>query len=274
MEWRFSLKMEIKNILKIGLFVISTSIFFTACANKSIEKKVEKPKVKTIDDVLNESFEYDVNQKLYKTKTPITKEEEKNALVSKFTKFCSEKNGKLIYTNYYINKQYVNSYSKNLANACEVDKEPYFIIHQANDNSNLYYSVSIDDAAKRIYLNRKPPEFEKPAIESTEQTVQERKEIQKREIAREQKSRILQTKKDERNMTFFDSWRDSGNKKTCLNKCNDINLKSNGYKTLQDATKNNWQLISKIGEIEEAIDDSCTCSGYSVLVKKLPTESK
>ena len=34
--------MEIKNILKIGLFVISTSIFFTACANKSIEKKVEK----------------------------------------------------------------------------------------------------------------------------------------------------------------------------------------------------------------------------------------
>ena len=99
--------MEIKNILKIGLFVISTSIFFTACANKSIEKKVEKPKVKTIDDVLNESFEYDVNQKLYKTKTPITKEEEKNALVSKFTKFCSEKNGKLIYTNYYINKQYV-----------------------------------------------------------------------------------------------------------------------------------------------------------------------
>ena len=55
--------MEIKNILKIGLFVISTSIFFTACANKSIEKKVEKPKVKTIDDVLNESSEYDVNQK-------------------------------------------------------------------------------------------------------------------------------------------------------------------------------------------------------------------
>ena len=260
--------MEIKNILKIGLFVITTSIFFTACANKSIDKKIEKPKIKTIDNVLADSFVYDSNQKLYKTKTPITKEEEKNALVSKFTKFCSEKNGKLIYTNYYINKQYVNSYSKNLANACEVDKEPYFIIHQANDNSNLYYSVSIDDAAKRIYLNRKPPEFEKPAIESTEQTVQERKEIQRREIAREQKTKILLSNKSQKTMTFFDSWRDSGNKALCSTKCNALNLKTNGYKTLKEAVSDNWQLVSKVGEIEEAIDDSCTCSGYSVLVKK------
>ena len=260
--------MEIKNILKIGLFVITTSIFFTACANKSIDKKIEKPKIKTIDNVLADSFVYDSNQKLYKTKTPITKEEEKNALVSKFTKFCSEKNGKLIYTNYYINKQYVNSYSKNLANACEVDKEPYFIIHQANENSNFYYSVSIDDAAKRIYLNRKPPEFEKPAIESTEQTVQERKEIQRREIAREQKTKILLSNKSQKTMTFFDSWRDSGNKALCSTKCNALNLKTNGYKTLKEAVSDNWQLVSKVGEIEEAIDDSCTCSGYSVLVKK------
>ena len=260
--------MEIKNILKIGLFVISTSIFFTACANKSIEKKVEKPKVKTIDDVLNESFEYDVNQKLYKTKTPITKEEEKNALVSKFTKFCSEKNGKLIYTNYYINKQYVNSYSKNLANACEVDKEPYFIIHQANDNSNLYYSVSIDDATKRIYLNRKPPEFEKPAIESTEQTVQERKEIQRREAAREQKTKLLLSQKNQKTMTFFDSWRYSGSEASCSNRCYDINLKNNGFKTLKEALNNNWQLVSKIEETEITIDNNCTCAGSSVVLKK------
>lgn len=260
--------MKIKNILKIGLFVITTSIFFTACANKSIDKKIEKPKIKTIDNVLADSFVYDSNQKLYKTKTPIIKEEEKNALVSQFSKFCSEKNGKLVYTNYYINKQYVNSYSKNLANACEVDKEPYFIIHQANENSNFYYSVSIDDAAKRIYLNRKPPEFEKPAIESTEQTVQERKEIQRREIAREQKTKILLSNKSQKTMTFFDSWRDSGNKALCSTKCNALNLKTNGYKTLKEAVSDNWQLVSKVGEIEEAIDDSCTCSGYSVLVKK------
>lgn len=260
--------MEIKNILKIGLFVITTSMFFTSCANKSIDKKLEKPKIKTIDNVLADSFVYDSNQKLYKIKTPITKEEEKNALVSQFSKFCSEKNGKLVYTNYYINKQYVNSYSKNLANACEVDKEPYFIIHQANENSNSYYSVSIDDAAKRIYLNRKPPEFEKPAIESTEQTVQERKEIQRREIAREQKTKILLSNKSQKTMTFFDSWRDSGNKALCSTKCNALNLKTNGYKTLKEAVSDNWQLVSKVGEIEEAIDDSCTCSGYSVLVKK------
>lgn len=270
MEWRFSLEMKIKKIFKIGLFVVTTSIFFVACSDKpTVEQKLEKPEVITINDVLNDSFEYDANQKLYKTKAPITKEEDKNALVSKFIKFCSEKNGKLIYSNYYINKHYVNSYSKNLANACEVDREPYFIIHQANENSNLHYSVSIDEVAKRIYLNKRQPEYEKPTPESTAQTIQERKEIQKREIAREQKTKLLLSNKNqEKTMTFFDSWRDTENKALCSTKCNALNLKTNGYKTLKEALSNNWQLVSKVGEIEEAIDDSCTCSGYSVLVKK------
>lgn len=262
--------MKIKKIFKIGLFVITTSIFFVACSDKpTVEQKLEKPEVITINDVLNDSFEYDANQKLYKTKAPITKEEDKNALVSKFIKFCSEKDGKLIYSNYYINKHYVNSYSKNLANACEVDREPYFIIHQANENSNLHYSVSIDEVAKRIYLNKRQPEYEKPTPESTAQTIQERKEIQKREIAREQKTKLLLSNKNqEKTMTFFDSWRDTENKALCSTKCNALNLKTNGYKTLKEALSNNWQLVSKVGEIEEAIDDSCTCSGYSVLVKK------
>jgi len=70
MEWRFSLKMQINKFLKIGLFVIATSILFTACANKSIGKNsVEKTKVKTINDVLNESFTYDAKQRLYKNKS-------------------------------------------------------------------------------------------------------------------------------------------------------------------------------------------------------------
>ena len=270
MEWRFSLRMKIRNFFKIGLFVVTTSIFFVACADKpTVEQKLEKAKVITINDVLEDSFEYDANQKLYRIKTPITKEEDKNALVSKFIKFCLEQNGILIYSNYYINKHYVNSYSKNLANACEVDREPYFIIHQANENSNLHYSVSIDEVAKRIYLNKRQPEYEKPTPESTAQTIQERKEIQKREIAREQKTKLLLSNKNqEKTMTFFDSWRDTENKALCSTKCNALNLKTNGYKTLKEALSNNWQLVSKVGEIEEAIDDSCTCSGYSVLVKK------
>jgi|GEM_PF-5075475 len=258
-----------KRFLKIGLFVIATSIFFTACSTKPIVKTtVEKPKIKTINDVINDSFVYDTNQKLYRTKSPITKIEEGNALFSKFAKFCSEKNGKLVYTSYYINKHYANLYSKNIANVCEVDNEPYFIIHRANENSNIYYSISMDQIAKRIYLNKKQPEFEKPVMESTEQSIQERKEIQKREIAREQKTKLLLNKKGQRTMIFFDSWRDSGNKALCSTKCNALNVKTNGYKTLQEAISNNWQLVSKVGEIEEAIDDSCTCSGYSVLVKK------
>ena len=81
------------------------------------KKPVSKPKVKTIDNVLAESFVYDPNQKLYRTKAPITKQEDGNALVSQFAKFCSEKNGKLVYTGYYINKHYANSYSNNLSSS-------------------------------------------------------------------------------------------------------------------------------------------------------------
>ena len=261
--------MKMKNFFKIGLFVVTTSVFFVACADKpNIEQKVEKPRVLTINDVLKDSFEYDANQKLYRTKTPITKEEDKNALVSKFIKFCSEQNGKLIYSNYYINKHYVNSYSKNLANACEVDREPYFLIHQANENSNLHYSVSIDEAARRIYLNKKQPVFEQPTPESTEKTIQERKEIQRREIAREQKTKLLLSQKNQKTMTFFDSWRYSGSEASCSNRCYDINLKNNGFKTLKEALNNNWQLVSKIEETEITIDNNCTCAGSSVVLKK------
>ncbi|MDD2896735.1 MAG: hypothetical protein PHG81_12030 [Aliarcobacter sp.] len=258
-----------KKFLKIGLFVIATSIFFTACATKPVEKTVEKPKTKTtINDVLNDSFVYDSNQKLYRTKSPIIKTEESNALFSKFANFCSEKKGKLVYTTYYINKHYSNLYSKNIANVCEIDNEPYFIIHRANENSNIYYSVSMDAVAKRIYLNKKQPVFEKPIMASTEQSIQERKEIQKREIAREQKTKVLLGKKDQRTMTFFNSWRYSGSEASCSKKCTDINQRTTGFRTLKDALSNNWQLVSKGDDIEEAIDDNCTCSGSSVLVKK------
>ena len=42
--------MQMKRILKIGLFIVTTSIFFAACANKSIEKNVQKSKTKTINN--------------------------------------------------------------------------------------------------------------------------------------------------------------------------------------------------------------------------------
>ena len=35
--------MRIKEILKIGLFIVTTSIFFAACANKPIEKNEKEP---------------------------------------------------------------------------------------------------------------------------------------------------------------------------------------------------------------------------------------
>lgn len=258
-----------KRFLKIGLFVIATSIFFAACATKPIQKTVEKPKPKTtITDVLNDSFIYDSNQKLYRTKSPISKPEESNALFSKFANFCSEKNGKLVFTTYYINRYYANAYSNNIANACEIDNQPYFIIHRANENSNINYSVSMDEGIKRIYLSKKQPEYEKPTPESTEQTVQERKEIQKREVAREQKTKVLLGKINQKTMTFFNTWRYSGSEASCSKKCTDINQRTTGFKTLKEAISNNWQLVSKGDDIEEAIDDNCTCSGSSVLVKK------
>jgi hypothetical protein len=276
MEWRFSLKMQINKFLKIGLFVVVTSIFFTACANKSIVKNnVQKTKVKTINDVLNESFIYDAKQKLYKNKS--TKIEDRKILLSKLNKFCSDKKGKLVNSTYYINKIYVNSYSNNRATVCEINNQPYFIAHQATQNSSSYYSISMDEGIKKAYSNSKNHtqfESESPTLINTQDSIKERKEIQKREAAREQKTRLLFNKKDQRTMTFFDSWRYSGKEAVCSKRCTDINKRTTGYSTVKEAVNNNWQLVSKVEDIEEAIDNTCTCSGYSVLLRKLPTESK
>lgn len=262
--------MKIGNFFKIGLFVVLTSIFFTACSNKSI-KSAEKvnPKPMSITDVLNDSFEYNKNQKLYKNKS--LKEDDVNKLSFRFGKFCSQKQGKLAYTDYYINQDYTKSYTDNKAIVCLINRVPYFITHQAKENSNVYYTVGMDEQIKKDYLDfkkNKQLELIKANQENAQNSIKEREEIQKRERAREQKTRMLLNKKGQRTMTFFDSWRYTGNKTSCSNKCTNINLKSTGFKTLKEAVSNNWQLVSKVGDIEEAIDDSCTCTGYSVLVKK------
>jgi hypothetical protein len=108
---------------------------------------------------------------------------------------------------------------------------------------------------------------------NTQESIKERQEIQRREAAREQKTKVLFNKKDQRTMTFFDSWRYSGKEAICAKRCTDINKRTTGYSTVKEAVNNNWQLVSKVEDIEEAIDNSCTCSGYSVLLRKLSTES-
>jgi hypothetical protein len=279
MEWRFNLKMEINKFLKIGLFIVATSVLFSACANKSmnkVSKSSEKPKVKTINEVLNNAslFEYDASQKIYKNKS--TNEESRNNLLLELGNLCSQKNGKIVYVNTYINKTYINSYSNNKAYVCEVNNEAYFIGHMANLNSNSYYSVSIDENIKKMYLsNKNDAQFEssfestKPSVEDTQNSIKERDEIQKREKAREQKTKLLFGNKNQKTMTFFESWKSTESKALCATKCTSINKQSTGYSTLKDATNSNWQLVSKMGETDEVIDDSCTCSGYSVILKKL-----
>lgn len=263
--------MQMKRILKIGLFIVTTSIFFAACANKPIEKNVQKSKTKTINNLLNDSFDYDENQKIYKISSAITSEDDANNLLAKFENFCTQNKGQLIGGAYYINKDYTKTHTNNKAGVCDVDSEPFFIIHQARQGSNIYYSVITDEGTMKIHYgkNKKQSfEIEPPVKESTEQIMQERKEIQRREAAREQKTKLLLSQKNQKTMTFFDSWRYSGSEASCSNRCYDINLRNNGFKTLKEALNNNWQLVSKIEETEITIDNNCTCSGSSVVLKK------
>jgi hypothetical protein len=281
MGWKYRSNMKISKFVKIIFFIIATSVFFTSCANKSINKNtkiVDKQKIKTINQVLNDSFEYDANQRLYKHKS--IKAEDTNNLLSKIGQICSEKKGKIVYISYYINKNYVNSYTNNKAYICEINNEPYFISHHASQNSSSYSSISIDKHTKKAYLNYKKRtridsrfnstfEAAEPSEENTENSIREKQEIQKREKAREQKTKLLFNKKNQRTMTFYNSWRYTEKEALCSKKCTNINKRTTGYSTLKEANNNNWQLISKIGEIEEAIDLNCTCIGYSVLLKKL-----
>jgi hypothetical protein len=137
--------------------------------------------------------------------------------------------------------------------------------------SNIYYSVLIDEDMMRTYHRKtKKQDFQiEPTVNAPiEQIMQERKEIQKREIAREQKTKLLLSQKNQKTMTFFDSWRYSGSEASCSKRCYDINVKNNGFKTIKEATSNNWQLVSKIEETEQMLDNSCTCTGSSVVLKK------
>ena len=288
--------MKINKILKILLFITATSVLFTACANKSPNKnikKIEKVTGKNINDILNDSklFEYDARLKLYKNKS--TQEQNRNDLLLRFGNLCSDKKGKLVYINHFINKSYVNSYTNNKAYICEVDNIPYFIAHIASQNSNSYLSISIDEKIKKEYLDKQNDIKSESNIEtipgttsvskfeailpnqgSIEDSIKEREEIQKRERAREQKTKLLFNKKDQTTMTFFDSWKQMGNDPICSTKCKSINKRSTGFSTLKEATDNKWQIISKIGETSEAIDGTCTCTGSSVILKKQSNEDQ
>lgn len=197
--------MKINKFLNIALFITATSVLFTACANKAPKniKKVEKPKVENINNVLNDAkvFEYDSRQKLYRNK--FTQEQNRNDILIKFGKLCSDKNGKLVYIDYFINKSYVNSYANNKAYICEVDNAPYFFGHIASQNANSFLSLSIDEKTKKDYMDKQKdmqfessldttvdstpdsipnPKFQAtpPSQESAEDGKKEREEIQKK----------------------------------------------------------------------------------------------
>ncbi len=75
-------------------------------------------------------------------------------------------------------------------------------------------------------------------------------------------------------MTFFDSWKQTGNDPLCSTKCKSINKRTTGFTTLTEATTNKWQILSKIGETSETIDETCACTGSSVILKKLSNENQ
>ena len=255
-----------KNLLKIGLLIFITSIFLTACVDKAIEKNSNKSKTKNITETLNESFVFNENQKVYINKFEITTNEDSDNLIFKFEKFCKEKKGELVYTDFYINQNYIKSNYKNKTNICEVNDEPYFFIQQSINRSDYTFSISMDEQTIAYYKDYK--NNKSLNSETSEKMQRERLEIQKREIAREQKTRMLLAKKDQKTMTFFESWRYSGSESLCAKKCLDMNVKNNGFKSLKEAASTNWQLISKVGEEEITLDDSCTCSGVSVVLTK------
>ena len=288
--------MKINKFLKIVLFIAASSVLFTACATKSPNKnikKIEKVKGKNINDILNDSqlFEYDARLKLYKNK--FTQEQNRKDLILRFADLCSDKKGKLVYINHFINKNYINAYANNKAYICEVDNAPYFIGHIASQSTNSYLSISIDESIKKEYLAKQNdmnfesslettagtssgPKFEAapPSQENAEDGRKEREEIEKRQRAREQKTKLLFDKKDQTTMTFFDTWKQTGVDPLCSTKCKSINKRSTGFTTLKEATDTKWQLVSKIGETSETVDETCSCTGSSVILKKISNENQ
>ena len=102
-------------------------------------------------------------------------------------------------------------------------KNKLFIKHKINSKlTNIGFMKTNVVAAAGFAENH---QFEiTPAVkEDTQTVIKERQEIIRREASREQKTKLLFNKKDQKSMTFFDSWRYSGKEVLCSKKCTDLN---------------------------------------------------
>jgi len=55
---------------------------------------------------------------------------------------------------------------------------------------------------------------------------------------------------------------------TCIKSCKNYNIENTGYSLLQESLDDNWEFVSKIGNINTKVNRYCTCEGVNVLMKK------
>ena len=55
---------------------------------------------------------------------------------------------------------------------------------------------------------------------------------------------------------------------SCIKSCKNYNIKNTGYSLLQESLDDNWEFVSKIGNVNTKVNRYCTCEGVSVLMKK------
>ena len=119
--------------------------------------------------------------------------------------------------------------------------------------------VSISKYAKGYYLSfmddrKKDAEKKEKIIEAS---YQERK--------------MLRERKGTHSIIFYNSFSFNGENKyenVCAKSCKNYNIENTGYISLQESLNDNWEFVSKIGNINTSINRHCICKGVNLLLKK------
>lgn len=273
---------------KLLLFTMLISILIQGCGSPNLpkENEIDKWNAITLDNMIEELGMKKIKDNLYAGKL-----DEKG--LQYMGNYCSMKGGsyKLLEHGYDFSYEILKTgdyikgaYSFPLTKACIKDNNYLFLfieqeyqVYDRSSNSKYYgkyYFISSDKNNTKNYENfvdnAKKREI-KAQKEIEERTREREKKKEAENLAKVEKNKMLKARKGQHVVTFFDSDIYDGvlvSKDMCENLCSTKNLEDSGYSSLNEALKDGWKFVSKLGDATHNFSTSCICKGSNVIMQK------
>lgn len=182
------------------------------------------------------------------------------------------------------NNNYVSFFDNSNGNfeikACKPLSEeiPIFVLYIEHEH---FYNVQYDgkatfmldfsDAGRNSWISQKK-KYEDEKKAEMERSYAKRKaqeeEYQQQKVEEQKKVLNLRNKKGQQSMGFYNSWQYVGQSSSCETLCIDINKKTTGYSTLQEALNDGWKFNTNLNAISKTMNSQCMCEGSLSILEK------